>query len=101
MTTDKGGAPKGVKKSAEHKAKISKAQEGKKNSNWKHGEREDYRKKAGAKPGDSYIVHHKNNVHTDQRKSNLQKLKGKEPGARTSSTHERITPRNQGRKPKG
>lgn len=99
MTTEKGGAPKGVKKSAEHKAKISKAQEGKKNSNWSHGGREDYRKKAGAKKGDGHIVHHKNGVHTDQRKSNLQKLKGKKPGALTTSFHEKITNRNAGRKP--
>lgn len=99
MTTEKGGAPKGVKKSAEHKAKISKAQEGKKNSNWSHGGREDYRKKAGAKKGDGHIVHHLDGNHSNQKKSNLQKLKGKKPGIKTTSYHEKITKRLQGRKP--
>jgi HNH endonuclease len=100
MTTKNGGPKKGFKQSKTHKSNIAKAQEGKKNSNYKHGKRLDYRKVAGAEKGDGSIVHHKNGDHTDNRKSNLQKLKGKEPGIKTSSQHEKMTKRSQGR-PKG
>jgi hypothetical protein len=95
-----GGPPVGYKQTKAHKDKKSKVQEGKKNANYKHGKRLNYRKIAGAKKGDGHVVHHKNGVHTDNRKSNLQKLKGKKPFVKTTSTHEKITDRNQGR-PKG
>ena len=39
------GAKPGIKKSAKHKAAISKSQHGKNNSNWKHGKRIEYRLK--------------------------------------------------------
>jgi len=97
MTTAKGGPKVGSKKTAAHKAKIAKAQDGKANSNYKDGNR-NYRKVAGAKEGE--IVHHKNGDRTQNNKSNLQVLKGKKKGAKTSATHEKLTDRGAGRKPK-
>lgn len=89
----------GSSKSAAHKAKLSKAGIGKKNSQYKDGRRS-YRTKAGAKNNDGNIVHHADGNRLNNAKSNLVKLKAKKPGAKTSSTHEKITPRGQGRKPK-
>lgn len=107
MTTDKGGAPKGVKKSAEHKAKIAKAQEGKKNSNWVNGRRS-YRKIAGAKEGT--VVSHKDNNRNNNKKSNLivlsdppkkgNKLKGRLTTSAHEKHHAKHDSRGQGR-PKG
>ena len=91
----KGGAPKNQPKSAAHKAKISKAQEGKANSNYDKGQRLDYRKLVGAEKGDGKVVSHVNNNHEDNRKSNLKVLndppkKGtKRKGRLTTSAHEK------------
>ena len=98
MTTSKGGPPKGKKQSASHKAKRAKAVTGRKNGAYKDGRRS-YRRKAGAKKGE--VVHHKNGNRKDNRPSNLQKLKGKKAGAKTTSKHERVTKRGQGRKKGG
>ena len=46
------GAKPGIKKSAKHKAAISKSQHGKNNSNWKHGKRIEYRLRVGLNPND-------------------------------------------------
>lgn len=93
------GPKRGSSKSAAHKAKLSKAGIGKKNSQYKDGRRS-YRTVAGAKNNDGTIVHHKDSNRSNNAKSNLVKLKAKKPGAKTSSVHEKITPRGQGRKPK-
>jgi hypothetical protein len=61
----------GRKQSEATKRKISRAMSGDGNSQWKDGRREDYRKKMGLKKGDPRIVHHKNNQHNDNSKSNL------------------------------
>lgn len=82
----KGGSPKGVKKSAAHKAKIAKAQDGKDNSNWNGGVRS-YRKIAGAKPGD--VVDHIDGDRNNNKRSNLRILKGKKDGTNSTSAHER------------
>lgn len=92
-----GGVKKGYKQSAKHKANIKKAQQGKNNSNYKHGNRIDYRKKIGAKTNE--LIHHSDGNRQNNSPSNLVRLKRK-PKAKTSSTHEKLTKRNQGR-PKG
>lgn len=94
------GAKPGVKKSAKHKAAISKAQEGKDNSNWKHGKRIEYRLKVGLKPNDGKIVQHKNGKRhglVNNKKSNLQVINDKpKPGTKkagrnNSPLHGRLT----------
>lgn len=95
----KPGPKIGSSKSAAHKAKLSKAGIGKKNSQYKDGRRS-YRTIAGASNNDGTIVHHKDSNRLNNTKSNLVKLKAKKPGAKTSSAHEKITKRGQGRKPK-
>ena len=90
-----GGAPKGKPKSAEHKAKISKAQDGKDNSNYKDGRRS-YRKIAGAK--DNQITHHIDGDRSNNKKSNLKNLSGRKGRNKTNSAHERLTDRGAGRK---
>ena len=97
MTTKSGGPKKGFKQSPDHKKKIKKAQQGKNNSNYKHGNRIDYRKKIGAKADE--LIHHADGNRRNNSSSNLVRLKRK-PKAKTSSQHEQITKRQQGR-PKG
>ena len=101
MTTRLGGAPKGVKKTAAHKAKIAKAQDGKANSNYKDGRR-NYRKTAGATENDGSVVHHKSGRRTGKganEKSNLQRLNdppksgSKTVARKTTPKHEAITKR--------
>lgn len=87
----KPGAKPGIKKSAKHKAAISKAQHDKNNSNYKHGKRIEYRLRVGLKPNDGKIANHKNGVRTDNRPSNLEVINDKpKPGskvkARTNSS---------------
>lgn len=93
------GPKKGSTKTAAHKAKIAKAGIGKKNSQYKDGRRS-YRTVAGATAGDGTVVHHKDGTRTNHSKSNLVKLKGKKPGAKTTSAHEKMTDRGAGRKKK-
>lgn len=95
MTTRKGGPPKGYKQSASHKRKKSKAATGKKNPQYKDGRRS-YRRIAGAKEGE--VTHHKDGDRTNNKKSNLINLKAKKKGAKTTSKHEKLTKRGQGRK---
>lgn len=107
MTTPLGGPKKGSKKSAAHKKKIAKAQDGKNNSNWVNGRRS-YRKIAGAKEGT--VVSHINNNRNDNRKSNLKilndppkkgnKLKGRKTTSLHEKHHSKYDSRGQGR-PKG
>jgi len=91
----KRGPKKGSKKSSAHKKKLAKAVTGKKNGRFKDGRRS-YRRIAGAKSGD--VVHHKNGNRNDNRPSNLVKLKGKKRGTNTTTKHEKLTKRGQGRK---
>lgn len=84
------GPKKGSTKTAAHKAKIAKAGIGTKNSQYKDGRRS-YRRIAGATKGDGTVVHHKDGTRTNHSKSNLTKLKGKKPGAKTTSAHEKLT----------
>ena len=93
----KPGPKKGSSISAKHKRKISKSVTGKKNSQFKDGRRS-YRRIAGASPNDGTVVHHKSGNRNQNSKSNLVRLKGKKPGTNTTSHHERITNRGQGRK---
>ncbi len=93
----KPGPAKGSKKTAQHKAKIGKAVEGKNNSQYKDGRRS-YRKIAGATNNDGNVVHHKDGDRLNNKASNLEKLKGKKPGTNTTSEHEKITKRGAGRK---
>jgi hypothetical protein len=89
-----GGAPKGVKKTAAHKAKIADSQKGKENSNYKHGKRIDSRKIVGLKPNDGKVVSHKDHDRTNNSKSNLEVLNDapksdiKKAGRRTTPKHE-------------
>lgn len=94
------GAKPGVKKSAKHKAAISKAQEGKDNSNWKHGKRIEYRRKLGLKPNDGKIANHisgKRHGIAANKKSNLEVINDKpKPGSKlagrtNSSKHAKHT----------
>ena len=91
----KPGPAKGTKKSAAHKKKISQSTSGKKNPRYIDGRRS-YRTIAGAASGE--VVHHKNGNRKSNHKSNLVILKGKKKGAKTTSVHEKITNRGQGRK---
>jgi hypothetical protein len=87
---------RGYKQSAAHKAKKAKLVTGKKNGRWKGGRHyTTYRKLAGAKKGDSSVIHHINGVRSDNRKSNLRKLTDgkKKPGRRTTPLHEALTKR--------
>lgn len=58
------------------KAKNPKmARSGKTNGRWKGGKSKTYyRKKAGAKPGDGSVVHHKDGNRNNSKKSNLEKI---------------------------
>jgi hypothetical protein len=93
----KPGPAKGSKKSSAHKNKIAKAVTGKSNGAYKDGRRS-YRRIAGASNTDANIVHHLDGDRSNNTKSNLKKLKGTKPGTNTTSTHEKITKRGQGRK---
>jgi hypothetical protein len=97
MNKRKPGPKVGSSKSAAHKNKIAKAVTGKKNSAYKDGRRS-YRRIAGASNNDSNVVHHLDGDRSNNSKSNLRKLKGTKPGTNTTSTHEKITKRGQGRK---
>jgi len=94
------GSKRGVKKSAKHKAAISKAQQLNNNSNWKHGKRIEYREKLGLKPNDGKIVSHKNGKRhgiKNNKKSNLEILNDppkpgtKRSGRNNTPKHSRIT----------
>lgn len=93
----KPGPKKGSKQSASHKKKIARSVTGKKNSQYKDGRRS-YRRIAGAKNNSGEVVHHKDGNRSNNKPSNLVKLKGKKPGTNTTTIHEKITDRNQGRK---
>lgn len=94
------GPKKGSTKSAAHKAKIGKALIGKNNGAYKDGRRS-YRRIASASNNDGSVVHHKDGNRNNNTKSNLQKLKGLKPGTNTTTRHEKITNRGQGRKKGG
>ena len=66
----------GRKQSPATKKKIAKAVTGKKNGQYKSGQRS-YRNKVNAKPGEH--VHHKNGNRADNRASNLSKFKATGP----------------------
>ena len=86
----------GYKQSAEHKRKRLSQIEGDSNGRWAGGHHPDYyRKKAGAKPNDGTIVHHKNGDRENNKKSNLERLTDGDrvPGRRTTPKHEQITDR--------
>lgn len=88
----------GYRQSESHKRKRAKAIEGRKNPSWKGGRSRDYAYRvAGSKTNDGNLVHHVNGDPTDNRKENLRLLKGKKAGAKTSSEHEKVTDRGQGR----
>lgn len=97
MAKRKPGPSKGSSISASHKKKISNSVTGKKNQAYKDGRRS-YRRIAGAKTNSGYVIHHKNGDRTDNRRSNLVKLKGKKAGTNTTTRHEKLTKRGQGRK---
>lgn len=99
MAKRKPGPKKGSSISSSHKKKISKAVTGKKNSAYIDGRRS-YRRIAGATTNNGEVVHHKNGNRKDNRRSNLVRLKGKKAGTNTTTKHEKLTDRNQGRKPK-
>ena len=61
------------KHSAATKKKIAAAMTGKKNHEYKDGRRS-YREKAGAKPNDGSIIHHKDGDSKNNAKSNLEKI---------------------------
>lgn len=92
----KPGPRPGSKKSSAHKKKLANAVTGKKNGRFKNGSRS-YRRIAGAKSGE--VVHHKDGDRTNNKPSNLVRLKGKKSGTNTTSKHEHLTKRGQGRKP--
>lgn len=96
----KPGPRKGSKKSSAHKAKLAKAVEGTKNGRYKDGRRS-YRRIAGANNKDGTVVHHKDGDRNNNSPSNLVRLKGKKSGTNTTSKHEKITKRGQGRKKGG
>lgn len=91
----KPGPRPGSRKSAAHKKKIGKALIGDKNPKYKDGRRS-YRRIAGAKSGE--VVHHKDGNRSNNNSSNLVRLKGKKAGTNTTTKHEKITDRGQGRK---
>lgn len=52
------------------------ARTGKSNGRWKGGRSKTYyRKKAGAKPNDGSIIHHKDHNRSHNKRSNLQRIK--------------------------
>lgn len=85
----------GRKQTAATKRKLSKAQTGKKNSQYKDGRRS-YRKIAGAKKGEH--VDHKDGDSTNNKKSNLKIFKAKGP---SRSAHEKKHSRGENFKSKG
>lgn len=88
----------GYTQSEAHKRKRAEKVKGEANGSWKGGRSRDYAYRiAGSKTNDGNLVHHENGDPTDNRKENLKLLKGKGPGAKTSSRHEKITDRGQGR----
>lgn len=88
----------GYTQSEAHKRKRAEKVKGKSNGSWKGGRSRDYAYRvAGSKTNDGNLVHHINGDPTDNRKENLKLLRGKKPGAKTSSHHEKITDRGQGR----
>lgn len=91
------GPRPGSRQSAAHKKKISKSVTGKSNSQYKDGRRS-YRRIAGAGNNSGEVVHHKDGNRKNNKRSNLVKLKGKKPGTNTTTKHEKITSRGQGRK---
>lgn len=95
----KPGPKKGSTKSAAHKKKLANAVMGSKNGRFKDGRRS-YRRRAGAKPNDGTVVHHKDGNRNNNGNGNLVRLKGKKAGTNTTSKHEKMTKRGQGR-PKG
>ena len=95
----KPGPKKGSRQSASHKKKISRSVTGKSNSQYKDGRRS-YRRIAGAGNNDGTVIHHKDGNRNNNKKSNLVRLKGRKPGTNTTSKHEKITKRGQGRKDK-
>lgn len=89
---------KGYKQSEAHKKKRAEKVKGKANGSWGGGVSRDYAYRvAGTRSNDGKLVHHVNGNPRDNRKENLRLLKGKGPGAKTSSHHEKITDRGQGR----
>ena len=64
---------RGTHQSASAKAKIKKANLGKKNPAFKDGRRS-YRRVAGAKDNDGSLIHHKDGDSKNNSKSNLQKI---------------------------
>lgn len=82
----KPGPKKGSTKSASHKRKLAKAVQGNKNGRYKDGRRS-YRRIAGAKSGE--VVHHKDGNRSNNKPSNLVRLKGKKAGTNTTTEHEK------------
>jgi hypothetical protein len=93
----KPGAKPGVKKSAKHKAAISKAQHDKSNSNYKHGKRIEYRLRVGLKPNDGKLVEHIDGNRKNNKKSNLRVINDppksgtKKAGRNNTSLHSKLT----------
>jgi hypothetical protein len=85
----------GYKQSDDHKKKKSEAAKGKKNSQYKDGNRS-YRTVMGCCVGDGKVVNHKDGNRSRNTKDNLQVLndppkKGsKRAGRRTTTAHERM-----------
>lgn len=84
----------GYKQSPEHKKKRLSQIEDDGNGRYKDGRRS-YRRKAGAKPNDGTIVHHKNGDRSNNSHKNLERLSDgkKKPGRRTTPRHEQMTDR--------
>lgn len=70
----------------------SMARGGKSNGRWKGGTSKSYyRKKAGTKPGDGKIVHHKDGNRSNSKKSNLVVIKPSK-GISATGKHNKIHP---------
>lgn len=84
----------GYKQSPSHKRKRAAQIMGDDNPAYKDGRRS-YRRKAGAKPNDGSVVHHKNGDRLSNGKNNLERLTDgdRKPGRRTTPKHEQITSR--------
>lgn len=85
---------RGYVQSAEHRKKRLKLILGAKNGSFKDGRRS-YRRRAGAKPNDGSVVHHKNGDRTVNHRGNLERLTDgdRKPGRRTTPRHEQLTNR--------